>query len=265
MFGRHGVPEYTCGVQDFLTLKATNIESSGMKQYFEKCASISLDRQVGSRYFVTAANACKIIFLKDAATNFLLFSDKKDRGNRLEKDLFSKLQDPLKLAALRADGLMYFHVYSDLVMLSKSTQLGKSALDMNLHYLELKLFFSEMQSDIDCVFDKTLEVFKSEKRLYGNSKEINHRLHKCMSTITDHLFTIPEYKKGILKELLVAGASTMLEKLCSYAQNQLPGGKYWAPEKAIRDVLRQLKPSNDVCESVLGLNDYICIRLDVQI
>ena len=70
--------------------------------------------------------------------------------------MFSKLQDPLELAALRADGLMYFHVYSDLVMLSKSTQLGKSALDMNLHYLELKLFLSEMQSDIDCVFDKTL-------------------------------------------------------------------------------------------------------------
>ena len=57
MFGRHGVPEYTCGVQSFpvfLTLMATNIESSRMKQYFEKCASISLDRQVGSRYFVTA-------------------------------------------------------------------------------------------------------------------------------------------------------------------------------------------------------------------
>ena len=47
-----------------------------------------------------------------------------------------------------------------------------------------------------------------------------------MSTITDHLFTIPECEKGILKELQVAGASTMLEKLCSYAQNQLPGGKY---------------------------------------
>ena len=47
----------------------------------------------------------------------------------------------------------------------------------------------------------------------------------------------------------------MLEKLSSYARNQLPGGIYWEPEQSIKDVLGQLKPSNDVCESVLGLND----------
>lgn len=50
----------------------------------------------------------------------------------------------------------------------------------------------------------------------------------------------------------------MREKLCTYAQNQLPGGKYWDPSEAnIRHILRELKPSNDLCESILGLNDYL--------
>lgn len=34
---------------------------------------------------------------------------------------------------------MFFHVYADLVMLSKSNDLKKSVLDMNQHYLEVKL------------------------------------------------------------------------------------------------------------------------------
>ena len=60
-----------------------------------------------------------------------------------------------------------------------------------------------------------------------------------------------------LQSLLVKGATTMQEKLCSYAADQLPGGRYWNPDKQIQDVLSQLQPSNDVCESVLGLNDYV--------
>ena len=51
----------------------------------------------------------------------------------------TKLQDPNKIARLRADGLMCFHVYADLVMLSKSNDLGKSVIDMNRHYLLLQL------------------------------------------------------------------------------------------------------------------------------
>ena len=49
----------------------------------------------------------------------------------------------------------------------------------------------------------------------------------------------------------------MKEKLCTYARNQLPGGKYWDPDVSIRKVLVELKPSNDLCESILGLNDYL--------
>ena len=49
----------------------------------------------------------------------------------------------------------------------------------------------------------------------------------------------------------------MKKKLYTYAKNQLPGGKYWDPEVCVRKVLAELKPSNDLCESILGLNDYL--------
>ena len=68
VFGRHGVPEYGSGVlafQDFLAIMSTDSSlSTEMKEYYCCCASITLERQVGSRYFVTAANAAKIFFLK---------------------------------------------------------------------------------------------------------------------------------------------------------------------------------------------------------
>lgn len=46
----------------------------------------------------------------------------------------------------------------------------------------------------------------------------------------------------------------MEEKLCSYAKNQLPGGKYWDPEQSIKEVHAQVKATN---ESILSLNDYL--------
>lgn len=234
----------------------TDTTAGDEKEYFKKCATITLHRQVGSRYFVTAANASKIVFLRDAAIKYLTFTAKKDSGNKLEKCVYSKLQDQSELLALRADSLMYFHVYADLIMLSKSKELGKSAMDMNQHYLELKEFLCEVKTNADCILDQTRRVFKSENRLYENSKT-NHRLRACMSTITDHLFTIPESEMCALKEAVIIGVSAMLDKLCSYAQNQLPGGIYWEPEQSIKDVLSRLKPTNDVTESVLGLNDSL--------
>ena len=56
---------------------------------------------------------------------------------------------------LRADGLMYFYVYADIiVMLSKSNDLGKTVLDMNQHYLELKVYLQEVECDPAVVMDK---------------------------------------------------------------------------------------------------------------
>ena len=49
----------------------------------------------------------------------------------------------------------------------------------------------------------------------------------------------------------------MKEKLDSYAVDQLPGGRYWNPDKQVRDTLYKFPPSNDVCESILGFNDYL--------
>ena len=49
----------------------------------------------------------------------------------------------------------------------------------------------------------------------------------------------------------------MEEKLAGYADAHLPGEKYWNPDPAIEAILKNLKPNNDVCESILGLNDYL--------
>ena len=115
----------------------TSTSNNDDRVYYQSCANVCLHRQVGSRYFVTATNACKIVFLKDAAIDFLKFTG-KDSGNRLERDVFTKLQDPIELAHLKADSLMYYHVYGDLYMLSKSNDLGSTVLSMNQHYLELQ-------------------------------------------------------------------------------------------------------------------------------
>ena len=49
----------------------------------------------------------------------------------------------------------------------------------------------------------------------------------------------------------------MKSKLFSYIQHQLPGGIYHNPEPAIKEVLADISPSNNLCESILGLNNYL--------
>ncbi len=46
----------------------------------------------------------------------------------------------------------------------------------------------------------------------------------------------------------------MKEKLVLYASSQLPGGD---PDPDVKSVLSNIKPTNDLCESILGLNDYL--------
>ncbi len=50
-------------------------------------------------------------------------------------------------------------------------------------------------------------------------------------------------------------------KLSAYAADQLPGGMYWDADSRMQDLLRELRPSNDVCESILGLNDYLTTQI----
>lgn len=256
LFGKSGVPEYCSGVVSFPEFLEVKVSSTAGEQqtYYRNCSKVRLHRQVGSRYFVSAANACKILYLRNAAIEYLKFTG-KDAGNKLERDVLCKLQDAVELSYLKADSLMYYHIYGDLYMLSKSKELGLSALSMNQHYLELKLFLSEVVNHPDVVFKQNYPVFLSEKRIYGTDSKLNHRLKSPV--VFNALFEDVKVDASCLQSLLVKGATTMQEKLCSYAADQLPGGRYWNPDKQVQDVLSQLPPSNDVCESILGLNDYL--------
>ena len=261
LFGNRGTPEYGLGsisFPDFLALMCTETtENEQSKLYYQCCATVTLECQVGSRYFVTAANAAKISFLKEAAVNFLKYNS-KDTGNKLEREVFTKLSDPKQLAMLKCDALMFYHVYADLVMLSKSTDLHKSALDMNIYYLELKSCLQEIEQHPEVVMEKSYRVFQSESdTLYGSNKTLNHRLHQISLAVYERVFQTDEDEASLLYPLLTDGAMKMKEKLCTYAANQLPGGTYWDPaDPKIREVLTTLQPSNDFCESILGLNDY---------
>lgn len=254
LFGKTGGPEYVLSFPDFLELKICTAEDEE-RAYYQACLKVNLHRQVGSRYFVSAANATKIFFLKDAAIEFLKFTGKDTAGNKLERDVFAKLHDSNELDHLKAVSLMHYHVHGDLYMLSKSNDLGLSVLSMNQHYLELFTYLSEVETSPNIVFDPKYCVFRSEKHIYGSNPKVNHRLHS--QAVYEKLFDNIEVDCDYLTELLSKGASKMKEKLSSYAEDQLPGGCYWEPEQEVQDVLRELKPSNDVCESILGLNDYL--------
>ena len=223
--------------------------------YYQECLKVKMHRQIGSRYFVTSDNATKILFLKDAAIAFLKFTGKDRTGNKLEQDVFSKLHDSNELDHLKADSLMYYHVYGDLLMLSKSNDLGLSVLSMNQHYLDLLNYLSSAETNPNIVFNPNHHVFSSEKRIYGSDSKVNHRLKS--EAVYNKLFNSIDSNCDCLKEILINGVSKMKEKLSSYAKDQLPGGCYWEPDAQVKEILRELKPSNDVCESILGLNDYL--------
>ena len=99
--------------------------------------SVRLSRQVGSRYFVTSRNAGRILCLARWATQFLEVLQVSKELNNLERDVLNYLKTPHALALLKVDGLIYDQIYADLMILMKSTKLGKMYLDMNVHYLEL--------------------------------------------------------------------------------------------------------------------------------
>jgi hypothetical protein len=261
LFSKNSTLEYGCGVSfsDFLSLKSSdNFVPEELSAYYASCLNITLERQVGSRYFVTAANAAKIYFLKEAAVEFFKYTG-KNTGNKLEREVLEKLYDGEKLLYLKADSMMFYYVYADLVMLAKSTDLGKSMLDMSVHYFELKKFLDEVEACPEILLNRDSTVFKSEDRLYGNNSKTNHRLHKKSKEIYLKLFDeIHSSETSNLFSILVQGVVNMREKLCTYAKDFLPGGIYWEPcDEHVRAVLSSLKPSNDFCESIFGLNDYL--------
>ena len=260
LFGKHGTPEYGAGVlnfPDFLHVQAQNVTMNDFDQlYYRHCLKVALERQVGSRYFVTAHNAGKVLFLRKAAIEYLQKTG-KNQGNQLEKEVYSKLQDSMELMWLRADALMFYHIYADLMALAKSNDLKKSVLDMGTHYLELQEFLETLQNQPEIASDISTQVFASEERIYGDTP-LNHRNHSSCLMTQESLFNISETEREILFPMLVQGAQEMKEKLQSYASTQLPGGLYWNPvDEDVKKVLSTLTPTNDICESILGLNDWI--------
>ena len=155
---------------------------------------------------------------------------------------------------------MFHHIYSNLVMLAKSTKLNKNVLEINQHYLELQLFLSDIEMHPEMALDPNVKVFQSEERLYREDKQLNHHLHPLYDSIEEVIFVNGNIEtNAYLVHLLALGASKMNAKLSFYAENQLPGGKYWNLEPYVESVLKSLKPSNDLCESILGLNDHLSI------
>lgn len=106
---------------------------------------------------------------------------------------------------------------------------------MNIHYLELQLYLEEIERNPSIVLDRGYHVFRSEERLYGDNKEVNHRYHAKSQCLFDNLFI--STSKDALLHLLTKGAIKMREKLCTCAQNNLPGGKCWDPQPDVKDVL----------------------------
>ena len=114
--------------------------------------------------------------LQEAAIGFLQYAD-KDKGNQLEKEVYQKQQSPECMSNLKADVLMFHHVYADFVMLVKSEELHTSAYDMSKHYQELSLFLAAVEKDPRIMMDKSTRVFPSERRLYEEEVKLNHCLH----------------------------------------------------------------------------------------
>ena len=192
------------------------------------CKGVILDRQVGSRYFVFAANAAKIFFLTKLAIEFLEYTGRNE-GNKLEQTLYQKLQDSQELACLKADALMFYFVYAELVMLAKSEKLNKSALDMNQHYAELQIFLQQIKDDPKFVMNKDHRVFVSDHRLYGSDKAVNHRIRPKNECIYRRLFEPNEWDSRSLYPLVSAGASRMEEKLSIMQKKSFQVGIYWTP------------------------------------
>ena len=148
---------------------------------------------------------------------------------------------------------MFYFVYADLVTLAKSRELNKSIHDMSKHYLELKVFLDEVEKHPEVTRDREYTVFSSEPRLYGASKKTHRHKHE---PVWDCLLDADNFN-DILLSKLSTGAAAMKLKLMDYASSQLPGGEYWDASSDTKSVLSMLKPTNDLCESILGLNDYL--------
>ena len=193
----------------------------------------------------------------EALKEFLAQEQMLKSLNKLEKEVQQKMGQKDILAQLKLDGLLFEHLYSDLMMLVKTKALDKSVLDMNVHYLELKGFLEELTQHPHQIMNPNYQVFPSEPRLYGNSPITNHRLHPGYIPVRRRLYQPDLFDTLELYPRVQQADETMMEKLMNYKADQLPGGRYWEPTGEIREIMASLKPHNDNSESVLGMNDWL--------
>ena len=252
LIGEHGVPEYCQGKNFRIFLKA---KQKGGE--YKELAKVHLARQVGSPYYVTSYNAGQIFCLSGAIKEFLAQEQMLKALNKLEKEVQQKMGQSDILAQLKLDGLLFDHLYSDLMMLVKSKALDKSVLDMNVHYLGLKGFLEDLTQHPQQIRNPNYQVFPSEPRLYGDSPITNHRLHPRYTSVQRRLYQPDLFDTLELYLLVQQAAEAMMEKLINYKADQLPGGRYWEPSGEVRETRASLKPHNDSSESVLGMNDWL--------
>lgn len=228
-----------------------------MRVYYESVQRIVLKCQVGSRYYVTSCNAGRLYFLQKAMVTFLNEQKLIKSLNRLELCCFRKLHDPILLANLRLEGLIFDKVYADLMMLVKSTVLNKSTLDMNTHYKELLKFLENVITNPSALLDSETQVFKSEPLLYSKSKKLNHRLIENYGPVRNELQQTQDSDQFLLFPMVIAASKAMHSKLKTYKEDHLPRGRYYDPDPHVRSVLSTLQPHNDRTESVFGANDWL--------
>ena len=73
LFGHLGTPEYGYGASSFRIFLVRKAEecTGEEKAYYEYAQKVTLERQIGSRYYVTSCNAGCIYFLCSAMITFL--------------------------------------------------------------------------------------------------------------------------------------------------------------------------------------------------
>ena len=123
------------------------------------------------------------------------------------------------------DGLFFDEVYAGLMMLMKSTDLGKKYLDLNPHMKELLDFLTELSHYPRLCLDPQHNVFRTEPRLYGDDKKLNHRNHPKYTYVQKRLYQHDDYDEHYTFPLVQRAAKLMAAKLKSYKADQLPGGK----------------------------------------
>lgn len=259
LFGHLGTPEYCHGSSTFRVFLEHKVRESSEddKEYYLSAQKVVLERQVGSRYYVTSCNAGRLYFLCKAMIEFLKEQTLIKALNHLESTCLKKLHDSLLLTNLRLEGLMFDKVYADLMTLVKSADLNKTAIEMSSHYEELLNFFGTLITEPSEFLDSDMQVFKSESLLYGESSKLNHRLRDKYIPVRNTLYENCESDESLLFPLVSAVSTAMHSKLQQYMKDYLPGGRYHNPDPSVRSVLSELQPHNDRSESVLGCNDWL--------